>query len=138
MSDIVRRLAKACRPILVERARSSSTIRYGQLAHRVGPEVGLTELDGQDPRLHDALDVLSMESYDEGKNLLLSVVVVRKDTRIPGDGFYSLARKQLGAYPLKASREEIFAAELGKVYQHYSRSFKAPSRQRSGPYSPPK
>ena len=137
MPDLVRRLAEACRPILVERARRRKTIEYGQLAHKVGPEMGLPELSGDDPRLHDALDVLSKESYDEGKNVLLSVVVVRRDTRMPGHGFYNLARSTLGAYPLQASGEDIFATELGKVHQRYSRSFNALFRRRSGPHLVP-
>ena len=38
-------------------------------------KVSLPELSGQDSRLHDALDIVSKDSYDGGQNLLLSVVV---------------------------------------------------------------
>ena len=137
MPDIVRQLAEACRPVLVETARRRDIIPYGKLAQRVRSEVNLPELNGNDQRLHDALDVLSKESYDEGQNLLVSVVIVREDTGTPGVGFYYLAREVLGAYPPKTSKEEIFAAELEKVHQRYSRSSEARSRRRSGSHSAP-
>lgn len=94
-----KRIAEACRPVVVETARRRGTIGYGKLARRIRSTVGLPDLDGHDHRLHDALDILSTDSYDEGQNLLLSVVVVREDDGMPGHGFYHLARDVLGAYP---------------------------------------
>jgi hypothetical protein len=44
-----------------------------------------------DKRFHDLLDQLSVEEYHSGRGLL-SVLVVQKDSRLPGPGFFAIAR----------------------------------------------
>jgi hypothetical protein len=120
---VVRELVSKCRPILERKARRESLITYEDLAREVGPKVNIPELHWRDPRLHRALGDLSTSTYDRD-GLLLTVVVVKADIRMPGGGqkggFYGLA-KDLGAYPDNASKEEVFRQELEKVYAHYSR-----------------
>ena len=118
MLDLVKRLAEVCKPVLETAARRRSTMTYGQLARRVRLKANLPELGPRDRILHDALDILSIESYDGGQKILLSVVVVREDTNMLGPGFFHLAQERLVAYPEETTWEEIFSIELGKVLEH--------------------
>jgi hypothetical protein len=119
--DVVERLAEVCKPVLETTARRRRTMTYGQLARRVRLKANLPDLGPRDRILHDALDILSVESYDGGQNILLSVVVVREDTGMRGPGFFHLAQERLGAYSREVTWEEIFSAELTKVLEHYRR-----------------
>jgi hypothetical protein len=94
---------------------------YGQLARRVRLQANLPERGPRDRILHDALDTVSVESYDGDQNVHLSVVVVREDTDMPGPGFFHLAQDRLGAYPREVTWEEIFSVELRKDLEHYRR-----------------
>lgn len=109
MPEMVRRLAEVCKPVLEMTARKRRTIGYEELVRKVRLKVNLPELRGRDSLLHNALDIVSKDSYDGGQNLLLSVVVVRKSDGMPGVGFFHLARQVLGAYPVEATEEQIFS-----------------------------
>ena len=74
MLDMVRRLAEVCKPVVETTARRRRTIAYEELARKVRSKVNLPELHGRDRLLHDALDLVSKDSYDGGQNLLLSAV----------------------------------------------------------------
>ncbi len=127
MSDdtevVVQKMVSECRRILERKARHEVLVTYEDLAREVGPKVGIRGLSAHDPRLSRALGDLSTSTYDRHK-ILLSVLVVKKEDRMPGGGpktgFYGLA-KALGAYPDSASRETVFYEELPKVFAHYRR-----------------
>jgi hypothetical protein len=90
ISPILERLAR-------RRRRSdgnSNTITYGNLASEVGPKVGIRNLPPNDKRLERALDEISMRSFRRHE-ILLSVLVVRADTRMPGRGFFELAKRRI-------------------------------------------
>jgi hypothetical protein len=103
------------------RGKRTLTVTYEDLASEVGPKVGIPKLNARDPRLIGALERLSRSTFDRHR-FLLSVLVVNKDTGMPGggknSGFYSLA-KELAGYPRNISREDVFAKEIEKVSEHY-------------------
>jgi len=69
----------------------------GRLGHTTYKHVGdLINLRARDRELFDTLDEISTFEHSQGRPLL-SVVVVRKDKNIPGEGFFKLASR-LGRY----------------------------------------
>lgn len=68
---------------------------------------------------------ISESEFNKG-DPLLSVVVVNKETKTPGDGFFKLA-KDLGLFngslKNKAEKDAFFIAELKRVHEFWSREF---------------
>lgn len=129
ISPILERLAR-------RRRRSdgnSNTITYGNLASEVGPKVGIRNLTPNDKRLERALDEISMRSFRRHE-ILLSVLVVRADTHLPGRGFFELAKRRLAKeglmnpYPAHLDNFEIFIDACDQVCEHYQ----AQSRRSTG------
>ena len=89
MSDdtevVVQKMVSECRRILERKARHEVLVTYEDLAREVGPKVGIRGLSAHDPRLSRALGDLSTSTYDRHK-ILLSVLVVKKEDRMPGGG----------------------------------------------------
>jgi hypothetical protein len=122
ISPILERLAR-------RRRRSdgnSNTITYGNLASEVGPKVGIRNLPPNDKRLERALDEISMRSFRRHE-ILLSVLVVRADTRMPGRGFFELAKRRIAEqgltnpYPAHLDNFEVFRDACDQVHEHYRR-----------------
>lgn len=108
MANFVDVLAEA-RTILMDWCKRRQTITYGELAHRIRS----VRLTPRHPWLYELLDDISREEDSQGRGML-SVVVVRKDTRLPGEGFYRLARK-LGRDV--SDRKRCWEIEFEKVIQ---------------------
>lgn len=70
-------------------ARSGTTTTYSAVA-------GLVGLDMESPadrnRISEILDGISEGEHNAGRPLL-SVVVIRNDRNMPGDGFFTMARR---------------------------------------------
>ena len=64
------------------------------------------------------LEPISKESYDK-KKVLLSVLVVRKDSGLPGDEFFEQARRW-GAMKEDELPQRFFRQELERVYKAYA------------------
>lgn len=103
------------RALLVEIARRRRTISYSDLTSKVETY----EFQPNDPRLYRLLDDLSQEEVAAGRGML-SVVVVHKDDKQPGVGFFELAkalgRKIANVHDAKA-RDRVFIAELARVHE---------------------
>jgi len=100
---------------LGEVARSGSVTTYQEVAVLVG-------LDPREPGQRSVLSRLlrevSLHEHEHGRPLL-SAVVVSRDTRLPGSGFFALMRL-LGFGD--AEDEALFARELGNVHEHWAAS----------------
>ena len=96
------------RRVLVDRARSQTTITYTELVQRIHA----IDLEAHDPRLDELLGQISTEEQSHGRGML-SVLVVHKggDLR-PGRGFYNCAAS-LG---LDTSEERLWIEQLQLVY----------------------
>ncbi len=96
---------------LKEVARTKSLITYRE----VGDLVGLNMHDAGDRvRIAQILDDINEEEVIIHDRPMLSSVVIRKDTSIPGAGFFKCARK-LGRYVVGPD-EEFYWEELREVY----------------------
>ena len=101
--------------ILVGVARRRATITYGELLHEVegaSPEV----LGSLRTELAPVLRAASVAA-DEAGHGLLTAVVVRESSGLPGGGFFRLAteRGRSGDDP-----HQLWSAELARVYSAYS------------------
>ena len=94
---------------LIEVARQRNLITYSEVARLVG-----TSPVSVGPLI---LDRINRREHKEGRPLL-SALVVKKDTRGPGSGFYELA-SSLGLYNNKG-RLEYWQQKVQKVYDFWS------------------
>lgn len=99
---------------LGEVARSGCVVTYEEVA-------SLVDLDPRDPAQRSALSALlrevSLHEHEHGRPLL-SAVVVSRDTRLPGRGFFSLMRL-LGSGD--DGDEALFVRELQRVHFHWAK-----------------
>lgn len=77
--------------ILAEIARSRSTITYGELAARVFHPL----YSPRSPVLHELLREVCTEQ-DAARGIMLGSVVVRRDSGLPGGGYFRFAADALG------------------------------------------
>jgi len=102
---------------LITVAEQESTITYSDLVERVRDLQHLANpIDNpHDPRLAEILGEISREEDAAGRGML-SVVVVRKNDDIPGDGYFILA-KELGRDT--SDRVKCWVEELKKVHGYW-------------------
>jgi hypothetical protein len=93
--------------ILGERAQHAEPIFYGDLAK----VISAVDLEPHGFAMNAILDEVSRAEDDNGRGML-SVVVVTRETSLPGDGFFKLA-KELGRDT--SDREACWMAELEHV-----------------------
>lgn len=94
-------------------AAAGRTITYGDAGK-------VASLGPRDPELHAILDEVS-EREHAARRPLLSVIVVRLDTGMPGLGFFKLPRR-LGLLEPGESNAEFFRREVNRVYQVWAGS----------------
>ncbi len=102
---------KNVRPILIEVAKKRTVTTYSELMERLdGPgRAYIGEVVGE---------VSIIESREERP--LLSAVVVRKDTKMPGEGFWGLTYETQSAKS-EVDRRNFWESELNKVYDYWQR-----------------
>ena len=120
-------LKKIARPILEDYAREGETLYYDDLAKELNKKLPGLNIGRYSEILNSILTFLSVEDYKEGKGML-SVVVIKNDKkRIPGRGFFKLAReldllKLVGGSSEEAQklrerqRKEFFDKERDRVF----------------------
>ena len=97
---------------LKESARDGKPYYYGELAELVGLRIG----DENDrAKLFEILGTISEHEHNEGRPLL-SAIVISKTDKMPGYGFFKMARK-LGLQ--RATNTEFFYAEVKKVFDYW-------------------
>jgi len=89
--------------LLIGAASRGRPIEYGQVVERLKHATFVAQF-------HGMLGAISRRTFEED-GLLLSAVVVRKDSRRPGTGFYKLARDLGFEFGLAATEAETFWAE---------------------------
>ena len=100
------------RDALVRRARERRTVTYGELA----AEIGAADLQPRSARFAALLNATCEDEVGEGRPMLGSLVV-RKDTRVPGDGYFRCAE---GIGRDAGDREAFWQAELDEVFEYWS------------------
>ena len=93
-------------------SRQRDTIAYSDLVHSITSCI----LEPHDPRLARMLGDISTEEDEAGRGML-SAVVVHKGDRIPGPGFFTLARSR-GRDTI--DEDKCWIEELQKVYNAWS------------------
>ncbi len=108
---------KAVYPTLKEVARARGTIYYGEIA----PLVGVDLNTGRGRREIGRVLAEVCESEARQGHPLLGSVVVRKDTNVPGKGYFDGARR-LGRLSGDTREEELlfWRRELKSVHAHWS------------------
>ena len=101
------------RAILIETASHQEMITYGSLASRLRS----VQLEPNSTALATLLGEISQAEDDAGRGLL-TVIVVRQDDPMPGQGFFKLA-EQRGRDT--ADREKLWLKELSHVHATWSR-----------------
>lgn len=79
------------RAILIGYAKRRQTITYSELA----PMISSASLHHRAPIFHKMLDIMSTEDAEQGMPSLASLVV-RKDSGIPGMGYFAISSREDG------------------------------------------
>ena len=87
-SEVWGRAREEARQILIQCAREGGKITYSELA----AELGTVRLEPNSSAFHAIRDEISRSENAAGRGML-SALVIRKDKRISGLGFFRLARK---------------------------------------------
>ena len=102
------------REVLIKAAKQNDTIFYS----KVGKVVELDMANpGERSKLANILDEINREE-NELNRLLLSVVVVQKESGHPGKGFFDLAR-ELSKQKPDEDNQIFFANECKKVFDEW-------------------
>lgn len=107
------RAKEQARDLLIVVARREDTIAYSDLVARIGA----ISLDPHSYAMRAFLCEISTGEYNEGRGMLLVVVVYKYGDQMPGPGFFELAR-DLG-YKVR-DETEFWLEELKRVYQVWS------------------
>jgi hypothetical protein len=100
--------------LLAEVAASRSTVTYGEVARRVFHG----RVSARSSALMDLLgEVDSAAQADRG--VMVASLVVRADTGMPGDGYFTFASEELGRDAL-ADPRGFWKRELERVWDAYS------------------
>ena len=102
-------------PMLREVARAGGHVHYADVGHMVG--LDMAHLPDRTIMGH-ILDAIGQAEHDECRPLLPAVVILR-ETHVPGDGFFDLAR-QLGLLQPRADELEFFVEELRRVHEYWA------------------
>lgn len=104
------------RNLLIKTAKNRKIINYGEIAKSIGLDLQKQEDKSQ---IFKILQNISVEEHKNNRPLL-ACLVVRKDSRTPGIGFFKQAKYDLG-YQFE---DDIyfFNNELKKTYEYWSRN----------------
>ena len=100
---------------LIEVAKNTDTVTYEEIREIAG--VGSFDSPGNRVLIGAILEQLSAHEHNEGRPLL-SAVVILKDENIPGEGFFTLAKK-LELMDEEGDRLGFFVRELGRVHDYW-------------------
>jgi len=101
--------------VLKEIARAKDIITYIELAHRVGLPTPSAIGDAFPGFIGEVRGEISANEVGKGRPMI-SAIVVNKDTGMPGQGFYNLARN-LGRY--RGNDEQTWVDEVKAVYKFW-------------------
>ena len=99
---------------LLKAARSGEPVNYSDIAPLAGLNMDLAHDRNQ---IAGILDDISRAEHDAGRPLL-SAVVIRKGENMPGNGFFTLA-KRLGLHT-GGDNLDFWLAELRRVHDHWA------------------
>lgn len=102
---------------LIEVARRRGFVSYGEVAAWLGIDTEVHRLD-HCTELFEALGEVSAHEVKQGRPML-SVVVGHADDKMPGSGFFGLAR-DLGLLRPGQDQIEFYVHELDRVWDHWS------------------
>jgi len=105
------KVKKEITDILAHQAGIKKTIYYGELCRKIKN----FKLKPNEELLHEILGEISTASY-RAKKGLLSVFVVEKASGMPGDGFFTLAKK-LGCKVI--TNKQFFENQIDLVHKRY-------------------
>jgi hypothetical protein len=100
---------KKVRQRLIDVAHGGETINYKQAFKGI--------MHHRDAKIGPFLGQISVAEHKAGRPLL-SAVVIRKQTKIPGDGFYKVCR-YLRSPGSKLPKKQCAALELGRVWEYW-------------------
>ncbi len=103
--------------LLGEVARNRATITYGECVR----EIFGGRFSPRSTALAQMLEeVCTIE--DARRGIMLGSVVVRKDSGIPGDGYFSFAEEDLGRPMDNVTKREFWEGEVERVWDSFATS----------------
>lgn len=100
---------------LVHEARSEGNVSYAELANRITTIPLDTSIPQYGRQMSELLNAVAERSLAE-HGVILPVLVVKKGTRRPGDGFFDFAE----AHRDTTDRDTLVLDETARVYKAYA------------------
>lgn len=105
-------------PVLIETARRGDLVSYSELGARIGLPIN----EWFQTKIATIVGTCSCYEHDKGRPLLSSIVV-NKETRTPGEGYWDLPGiprlRKVAARHLDESRQELWVNEVRKVFEYW-------------------
>jgi hypothetical protein len=108
--DTYRTRVEQAYEVLIEKACDQETIYYGELMDKIGTSRGY---------IGPVLGGVSRLELRQN-NPPLSALAVRKETEMPGDGFWDQLLADHGLLEEGKSREQIWGDQVQRVYDHWN------------------
>ena len=99
---------------IINVAKNGDVVYYSEIAPLIGLDLNLTK---DRNRIIAILDGINKAEHGEGRRLL-TAVVVNKNRKIPGAGFFKLAIK-LGFHSSAEDDFKFWLKELRRVHKHW-------------------
>ena len=91
-------------------------IEYGEILDEIGRDLNPTNLKW----LKETLEMLSSESFNSSQELVISSLVVERNTRFPSANFWHFVKNDLAAFKdNKETKEEFMKRQLKNIAKHY-------------------
>lgn len=126
-------IEKKIREKLIEIAQKQTNITYQKLSDECKLGLDMSNPDHNNQLAH-MLGNISVDEYFNGRGML-SAVVFRSDTNMPGEGFFNLA-KELGKLKTSAKEKDkldFFVSELKELYAFWKKRPSPTSKTNSLP-----
>ena len=101
--------------LLIELAKNKKFITYGKLAEKFN--IDLRNVYEREHKFDEILDEINKHEYDN-KRPLLTVIITNKDTKMPGKGFFRVA-KEYGLKKEGQTDEMFFIEEVNRVFDYW-------------------
>lgn len=98
-------------------AGAKVTIGYKELTDWLGIDPQLRPWRAE--LLYHALDTINRNEHNAGRPLLSAVVIVR-ESGMPGDGFFRLAKDLTQFNPATSSERDFWEQELRRLYDYWA------------------
>ena len=100
------------RKILISRAKIENPISYSELTNRITT----IQIEPQEYAFHEMLGEISIAEDNAGRGLLTALVIQKEGNKMPGQGFFDLAKERGKVF---SDKDDFWIKELNSLYSKW-------------------